>query len=202
MPNDSGLGPGQYNTRNPRNVLKYNSVLRAAGSAAFKSQKRKEQIDVAHALDMPGPGNYTGEQIRQTIAKRITERKVNKDEMMQFAVKAKRFDKDETISPGPAAYKLPDACQVRNPATKLASYQSATERDLKFIVGKDNPGIGAYSIGENKAIGSSVGKGGGAPSNFTLGYQYQNPTMRRVETVVQPRLPNENHKSKFRDNSD
>jgi len=66
----------------------------------------------------------------------------------------------------------------------MASYQSATERDLKFIVGKDNPGIGAYTIGENKAIGTSVGKGGGAPNNFTLGYSHLNPTIRRVDTVV------------------
>jgi len=53
---------------------------------------------------MPGPGDYSGEQIRQTIARRIRERKINKDKAMQFAVKAKRFDKDDTISPGPAAY--------------------------------------------------------------------------------------------------
>ena len=99
-------------------------------------------------------------------------------------MKARRFDKDETISPGPAAYKLPDSCQVRNPSIKVASYVSATERDLKFIVGKDNPGIGAYSIGDQAAIGSAVGKGGGAPNNFTLGYQYHNPTIRRVETIV------------------
>lgn len=56
---DSGLGPGQYK---PRNTLgqKYNSVLRAAGSASFKSPKRAEQINVL-MLDMPGPGDYTGE---------------------------------------------------------------------------------------------------------------------------------------------
>ena len=64
-------------------------------------------------------------------------------------------------------------------------------------MGKDNPGIASYSIGDNLAIGSNIGKGGGAPNNFTLGYQYQNPTIRRVETVVQPRLPNENTRSKF-----
>ena len=60
---------------------------------------------------------------------------------MQFAVKSKRFDKDETISPGPANYRVYDSCQVRNPSIKIASYQSSTERDLKWIVGKDNPGI-------------------------------------------------------------
>lgn len=142
---------------------------------------------------MPGPGDYTGEQIRQTIARRLREKKINKDKAMQFAVKAKRFDKDDTISPGPAAYKLPDSCQVRNPTIKMASYQSATERDLKFIIGKENPGIGAYNIGEEKAIGSNVGKGGGAPSNFTLAYSHLNPSIRRVDTIVQPRLPNENN---------
>lgn len=90
---------------------------------------------------------------------------------MQFAVKSKRFDKDNTISPGPAAYQMHDACQVRNPKMLQASYLSSTSRDLKFIVGKDNPGIGAYSIAENTAIGSAIGKGGGAPNNFTIGYQ-------------------------------
>jgi len=44
-------------------------------------------------------------------------------------------------------------------------------RELKHIVGKNNPGIGAYSISENTAICSGVGKGGGAPNNFTIGYQ-------------------------------
>ena len=62
--------------------------------------------------------------------------------MMQFAVKAKRFGKDDTASPGPAAYRMPDSCQIKNPKAKMASYQSATERDLKHIVGKDHPGVG------------------------------------------------------------
>ena len=65
----------------------------------------------------------------------------------------------------------------------MASYQSSTERDLKHIVGKDNPGVGAYNIHENKAIGTDLGKGGGAPSNFTIGYPHLNPTLRKVDTV-------------------
>ena len=78
----------------------------------------------------------------------------------------------------------------------MASYQSSTERDLKHVVGKDNPGVGQYSIGDNKAIGSSVGRGGGAPSNFVIGYSHLNPTIRRVETVIQTRLPDPEHRSK------
>jgi len=66
---------------------------------------------------------------------------------MQFAVKAIRFEKDDTISPGPAAYGLPDSCQVRNGKMKMASYQSTTERELKHIIGRDNPGVGAYETG-------------------------------------------------------
>lgn len=58
---DSGLGPGQYRPRNFIGGQKYNSVLRAAGSAAFKSPKRGEQINTALAFEMPGPGDYTGE---------------------------------------------------------------------------------------------------------------------------------------------
>lgn len=147
-------------------------------------------------IDMPGPGDYTGEQIRHTVAKRIQEKKINKDKSMQFAVKSIRFGKDDTVSPGPAAYKLPDSCQVRNSKIKMASYQSSTERDLKHIVGKDNPGVGAYSIGDNLAIGTGVGRGGGAPSNFVLAYSHLNPTIRRVETVVNSRLPDPEHRSK------
>ena len=57
--NDSGLGPGQYKPRNSVGQ-KYNSVLRQAGCASFKSPKRGEQVNVLMA-DMPGPGDYTGE---------------------------------------------------------------------------------------------------------------------------------------------
>ena len=71
----------------------------------------------------------------------------------------------------------------------MSSYQSATERDLKHIVGSANPGVGAYNIEGGLALGSNLGRGGGAPNNFTLGYPHLNPTIRRVETVIQPRLP-------------
>ena len=116
---------------------------------------------------------------------------------MQFAVKSIRFGKDDTISPGPAAYRLPDSCQVRNSKIKMASYQSSTERDLKHIIGRDNPGVGAYNVGENLAMAGGLGKGGGAPSNFVVGYSHLNPTIRRVETVVAPRLADPDHRSKF-----
>ena len=59
---DSGLGPGQYKTRNTAVSGKYNSVLRVAGSASFKTPNRGEQI--ALGFDTPGPGDYTGEQVR------------------------------------------------------------------------------------------------------------------------------------------
>ena len=79
----------------------------------------------------------------------------------------------------------------------MASYQSSTERDLKHIVGKDNPGVGAYNVGENLAIAGGLGKGGGAPSNFVVGYSHLNPTIRRVETVMNPRLPDPDLRSKI-----
>ena len=144
---------------------------------------------MALAFEMPGPGDYTGEQIKNTVAKRIQERKINKDKAMQFAVKAIRFNKDDTISPGPATYSLPDSCQVKNPKNKIASYQSSTERELKHIVGKDNPGVGAYNVGENLAMAGNLGKGGGSPNNFVIGYPHLNPTIRRQATQVHPRLP-------------
>ena len=64
-----------------------------------------------------------------------------------------------------------------------------TERDLKHIIGKKNPGVGAYDIEVTTAIGGTGGKGGGAPSNFTLGYPHLNPTIRRVETNLDQRIP-------------
>ena len=36
-----------------------------------------------------------------------------------------------------------------------------------------------------------MGKGGGAPNNFTIGYAHLNPTIRRVESVIKPRIPDE-----------
>ena len=178
---DSGLGPGQYKPKD-HTGRKYNSVLRAAGSASFRGPQRPENL-IPIVFDMPGPGDYTGEQFRETVAKRINDKKINKGNQMQFAVKAIRFGNHDTISPGPATYNLHSACQVKNPKIKMASYQSSTERDLKHIVGKDNPGVGAYNIHENKSIGTEIGKGGGAPSNFTIGYPHLNPTLRKVETV-------------------
>ena len=110
---------------------------------------------------------------------------------MQFAVKQKRFDKDDTIGQGPAAYSLPDSCQVRNPKQKFAAYQSGKDRVLEHFIGINNPGVGAYEIAENTNITGAMGRGGGAPSNFTVGYPHLNPTIRRVETVISPRLPHD-----------
>lgn len=55
---DSGLGPGQYK---PKAVIgaKFNSVLRVAGSASFKTPLREDQIN-GSSFDLPGPGDYTG----------------------------------------------------------------------------------------------------------------------------------------------
>ena len=55
---DSGLGPGQYRARGAIGN-KYNSVLRVAGSASFKSPKRHDSVN-ALSFDMPGPGDYSG----------------------------------------------------------------------------------------------------------------------------------------------
>ena len=78
---DSGLGPDHYR---PREIgKKYNSVLKVAGSAAFKASKRPQPF-VALSMDANtiGPGDYTGEQITSTIARRIKEKQINKDNKM------------------------------------------------------------------------------------------------------------------------
>jgi hypothetical protein len=64
-----------------------------------------------------------------------------------------------------------------------------TTRELQEFVAKAHPGVGEYNTAEHKAIGSNLLKGGGAPANFTTGYHHLNPTIRRVETVIHPRLP-------------
>ena len=60
-PNDSGLSPGEYKTRNSMESDKFNSVIRAAGTAAFKAPKRKDNFNLTKAEKMPDPGIYIGE---------------------------------------------------------------------------------------------------------------------------------------------
>ncbi len=112
-----------------------------------------------------------------------------KDKSPVFANKQTRFDKDDTLPPGPGTYKLHDSCSVRDPKLVVASYKSGTVRELgDHIRGKDNPGIGEYDLTGFNAIGKNTFEGGGAPNNFTLCYKDLNPTIRKVEARPSPRI--------------
>lgn len=119
----------------------------------------------------------------------LTKKVSKKDRSPQFANKVKRFDKDDTIVPGPGTYLAPDSCQIREPKHAAAAYRSGTRRELgNHILNKSNPGIGAYDLTQFNALGGATLMGGGAPSNFTLCYRDMNPTIRKVETNPSPRL--------------
>ena len=133
------LGPGQYKPRVVGN--KYNSALAVAGSAPFKSKLRPDMIDEEASFEKPAPGQYSKQQLNKTFTQSISV--TRKQRSPQFVDKKARFGKDDTIVPGPGTYKLPDACQVRQPKHQQASYRSRTKRELgNHILGKHNPGIG------------------------------------------------------------
>ena len=84
---------------------------------------------------------------------------------------------------------MPDSCQIREPKHSQAAYRSQTKRELgNHILGKHNPGIGAYDLTLFNATGGTTLGGGGSPNNFTLCYRDMNPTIRKVETRPSPRL--------------
>ena len=71
-----------------------------------------------------GPGEYLNESVLQTLGSKAKQAKSKDDK--QFGIRAKRFVKADTISPGPGTYKLKQSCEVRNPKIEMASYKSAT----------------------------------------------------------------------------
>lgn len=193
-PIGTALGPGQYK---PKEVTqaKYNSALKNAGQASFRSPLRRTVIGSQDG-DQPAPGEYTSEQLQATIAQSVRNRVVSHDKSPMFSVKEKRFGKDDTLAPGPGSYKLPDSVQVKNKKLKMASYQSGTARELDLVKNKDAPGVGLYDVNSFDELANKGLKGGGAPNNFTVLYPNLNPTIRRVDTKVTPRLPDVEHRSK------
>ena len=190
----SELGPGQYKPRIA--CKKYNSALAVAGSGPFKARQRPFMINEEKSTEMPAPGQYSKQQLNNTFTQTISVSK--KSRSPQFADKKMRFGKDDTIVPGPGTYKALDSCKIRQPKHQVASYRSTTKRELgNHILGKNNPGIGQYDLTSFNAIGASTLEGGGAPNNFTLCYKDANPTIRKVITQPEPRLPNTTSPSKF-----
>lgn len=82
---------------------------------------------------------------------------------------------------------MPSSCAVRDPKHILASYKSGTARELKHIIGKDNPGVAQYNLTDHLSLGAHKIQGG-APNNFLILTKNIDPTIRKVETKVNARL--------------
>lgn len=95
------LGPGQYKARDPGQ--KYNSVLKAAGTATFKTQERHDEHLAPMPIGRPGPGDYLNDANLKSLGARS--RQLRHKRAFSFGLKTKRFGKHDTISPGPGAYK-------------------------------------------------------------------------------------------------
>ena len=92
-----------------RMMPKSNTVLTAAGSSCFKSQSRTNEINSHNSYDTPGPGDYLNDNVIKAIG--VTAgRKASTGKEQSFGVKTKRFQKADTLPPGPGMYKLPDSC--------------------------------------------------------------------------------------------
>ena len=76
----------------------------------------------------------------------------------------------------------------------MASYVSSTDRDLKIIVGKDNPGVGDYEMNDHKSIGIKK-IDGGAPNNFLVLTKNLDASVRKVPVQISPRLMDAEHRT-------
>lgn len=153
-PLGTSLGPGQYRVH-PRIGIKNNSVIASAGSAAFKSPSRPDFISMIN-FDLPGPGEYANEMMQNALTAKLREKK-NVNGKQSFGVNQKRFDKSDTLPPGPGQYLkaevevgamhkpgqktmkvdegpkhfvVSSACNINGIKGELASYKSATVREL------------------------------------------------------------------------
>ena len=184
-------------------VSKSNTVLKVAGSASFKAQPRVGGIESGVSYDLPGPGEYLNDNVIRAIGVTAGRKSSTGKDLQSFGVKTKRFDKSDTLPPGPGQYRLPDSCQIKNPKNDIASYKSTTEKghgNSIGIIGINHPGVGAYNVNEFKAFGHQKLEGGGAPNNFTMCYKDINPCIRKVDTIPSPRLVNPEHRSKYSPN--
>lgn len=63
----------------------------------------------------------------------------------------------------------------------MASYKSGQNRNLDAqLVGKDNPGVGAYNIKEHLSFGNQKIQGG-APNNFLILTKNPDPSIKKME---------------------
>ena len=95
--------------------------------------------------------------------------------------------KDDTLPPGPGQYKSAESCQIRQKGHNTAGYKSAVDRELKLVTNK-HPGVGDYNMRDHLTIGVQKIQGG-APNNFLILTKNIDPTIRRVEPKMSPRIP-------------
>jgi hypothetical protein len=61
----------------------------------------------------PGPGDYLNDRNFVSMGHTAEKHKLglqNKNKIAGFSVNTKRFNKDDTLPPGPGQYKSPDSC--------------------------------------------------------------------------------------------
>jgi hypothetical protein len=77
-------------------------LLAKGKSAAFKSIERNNIFRTG--ADLPGPGDYLNDRVLVTLGHGAEKRKnsiANRKKLAGFGVNKKRFDKDDTLPPGP-----------------------------------------------------------------------------------------------------
>lgn len=152
--------------------------LQQAGSSTFKSPGRKAIFGADN--EKPGPGEYNSS--KDFGHHNSKSQKHN----LAFGHKMRRFNPDDTLSPGPGAYVAPDSVQIHDEKRGIASYKSTLERkETQVVPGGDAPGVGLYLTDKHKSLGYQEIEGG-APNNFLFLYRAKNPA---VPVNSDPRLP-------------
>ena len=80
---------------------KSNTVLKHAGSASFKAQPRVGGIESGVSYDLPGPGEYLNDNVIKAIGVTAGRKSSAGKDLQSFGVKTKRFEKADTLPPGP-----------------------------------------------------------------------------------------------------
>ena len=92
----------------------------------------------------------------------------------------------ESKGPPPGAYELPDKLGAKEKLKENAVFKSKAEKSTNFIIGKGNPGTGAYENFHQKCLANREFQGG-APNNFVL-YTKQGYKLREPDTKEVPRI--------------
>lgn len=160
----------------------------------------------------PGPGEYL-DGAKNSLSQSISQKR-NAHSNNSFGANQKRFDKDDTLPPGPGTYMQselevgvkhkpgkrslktkdgPKHTVIKSSVNSIGlkgengCFKSTTKRELDHLIGKDNPGVGQFNIKDHQSIGVQKIQGG-APNNFLILSKNFDPFIHKVETSPQPRL--------------